>query len=246
MLKMVKNSEPPETLRGREVIEEAARSLRQMRLHANRGAFAEGKHVAVIVDPRWNEDNETIRVLITCYAFGHRRVDWEGLPIFVESQSENGVAWLCFLNRRGQAVVSNLPPGDYRLSTRLQPERVVPRVLEQQPEELAALAAQGEEVPRERRVWRGSKGSVVWTVEETEDGEVQVAFETEEECLAQHRIVFHLVEPDSRRVQHSGQLTLEPASTPGKWEGWCSLGSRAEVKGPYELVFDVLPPGEKE
>jgi hypothetical protein len=235
--------EQSQAQQGQTVIAEAAQLLRQMRFSQNQGAYAEGQQVAVSVDPRWNDDNETIRVLITCYAFGHRRVDWAKLPVHVLPEGGGtGVYAIVRLDTRGQAMIPRLPPGQYRLALRVKPAQVE-WVLAPQPQR---LAAQGEDEASGRRVWRGegADGPVVWILEETEEGDVQIAFETREESLAGCVVAFSLVDPASKRVHYSRQLTLAPAKTPGKWEGWYSVGTRTEVQGPYELVFEVLPPDE--
>jgi hypothetical protein len=234
-----------QTQKGWAAIEEAARLLRQMQFSHDYGAYAEGSHVAVSVDPRWNADHQTVSVLITCYPFGHRRTDWALLPIQVLPKSGGtGVHVITRLDARGQAVIPRLPPGDYRLSLRLKPLQLE-RVLFRQPER---LAAQGEDEQYERRLWRGEgeDGAIVWTVEETEEGDVQIAFETSEERLAGHRVVFSLVDPDSKRVHYKGCLSLKPARTSGKWEAWCSVGSRTDFQGPYELAFEVESADEGE
>ena len=46
---------------------------------------------------------------------------------------------------------------------------------------------------------------------------------------------------EGRRVA----VTLAPTRTPGKWEGWCSPGFRADFPGPYDLVCEILPPDEE-
>src|SRR5215831_448093 len=178
---MPKNSQTnDQPTRGRQVIEETAQLLRQMRFSSHQGAYAESQHVAVSVDPRWNKDDETLRVLITCYAFGHRSVDWGGLPVQVLPE-EGGVYAIVRLNGRGQAIIPRLPAGEYGLSLRTKPVRVA-LVLFRQPEH---LAAQGEGEQEERRVWRGEgeEGAVLWTIEETEEGDIQIAFETSAEQL---------------------------------------------------------------
>lgn len=239
----MKTKDQAETAKGQQVIEEAASLLRPLRFSQNRGAYAEGRHVAVSIDPRWNEDSESIRVLVTCQAFGHRHVNWARLPVQVLSES-GGVHAIARLDARGQASLPQLPLGEYRVSLRVKPAGVSP-VLSHR---LERLAAQGEDEPTERNVWRGEDEatSILWTIEETEDGDVQVAFETGDAQLAGRTIAFHLIDQDSKRVQHSRRLALEPTRIPGKWEGWCVLGSRTEVHGPYELVFELVPPGEVE
>ena len=228
---------------GWETIAEAAQLLRRLQFSHAYGAYAEGSHVSVSADPRWNADNETICVLITCYALGHHHTEWSSLPVYVSPEDTRaGVYAIARLDTRGQAFLPNLPPGVYHLSLRTKPTQVQP-VLFPQPER---LAAQGEDEESERQMWRGSseEGALVWTIEETEEGDVQIAFETHEERLAGQVVVFSLVDPDSRRVLYRHRLTLEPTRTSGTWEGWCSLGSQGQVHGPYELVFEVAPADE--
>jgi len=235
----------PDMPRGQQVIEETARLLRQMRFSQSQGGHAEGQHVAVSVDPRWNEGNETIRVLISCYAFGHRRVDWARLPVHVLPAGKGaGVHAIVRLDARGQTVIPRLPPGEYRLSLRRKPAGAEP-VLSRQ---LERLAAQGESDSEERRVWsgEGEDGTLLWSFEETEEGDVQIAFETNVQRLAGHVVIFSLIDPDSKHVQYRHRLTLGPTKTPGKWEGWCSLGARTEFQGPYELIFEVMLADEEE
>ena len=235
----------PGTPRGQRVIEEAAQLLRQLRFSTHRGAYAEGRHVAVSADPRWNADLETIQVLVTCHPFGHRRADWAALPVQVQPDSgASGVHALARLDTRGQAMVPRLPPGRYRLSLRLKPSQATP-VLSRPIERLAAKELEEQET--ERQVWQGAgeDNAILWTLEETEEGEVQIAFETSDERFANSTIVFHLIDPVSKQVQYSQTVTLAPTRTPGKWEGWRSLGFRIDFAGPYELVFAATTSDEE-
>jgi hypothetical protein len=228
---------------GSVALAEAAHLFRQMRFSYDHGAYAEGQHVAISVDPRWNVDRQTLCVLITCYAFGHNRIKWSSLPVYVLPEGgKAGVRVIARLDARGQTVIPSLPAGDYTLSLRLTPQRA-DLVLSDKPER---LAAQGEDEQDERRLWRGSSenDALIWTIEETEEGDVQIAFETHEERLAGSVVVFSLVELNSKHVHSSHRLTLEPTRTAGTWEGWCSVGSRAHLHGPYELVFEVVSPNE--
>jgi hypothetical protein len=230
----------PGAPRGRRVIEEAGQLLRQLRFSDHRGAYAEGARVAVSVDPRWNADQETFRALITCYPFGRRRTDWATLPIQVQPDGGvSGVSAFARLNPRGQVLIPQLPPGKYRLSLRFQPAQSAP-VLARPLERLAAREQGVSET--ERQVWQGEDNAIVWTLEETEEGEVQIAFETDEERFAEQTVIFYLIDPINGQVQHSQRLKLAPTRTPGKWEGWCAIGFRADFQGPYELVFEVAPP----
>jgi len=245
MRKNTSHKGQPTLQQGNVALAEAAQLFRQMRFTHNHGAYAEGQHVAISIDPRWNVDRQTLCVLITCYALGHNQIKWSSLPVYVSPESgKAGVSAIARLDVRGQTVIPSLPPGDYTLSLRFTPQRsdvVLGGKLER-------LAAQGEDEQDERRLWRGNSedDALTWTIEETEEGDVQIAFETHEERLAGHVVVFSLVEVDSKRVQYHHRLILEPTRTSGIWEGWCAVGSRAHLHGPYELVFEIVSPNEAE
>lgn len=235
---MPKNTEPSQ---GHATIEEAAQLLRQMRFSHRQGAYAEGRYVAISADPRWNADERTFRVQLSCLAFGHRRIDWERLPIHIAPEDRSsGIHVLTRLNPRGQALVPNLSPGEYRLTLRLRPPRIA-AVLSAEPDR---LAAQSEDEREERQVWRGESedGAILWSIEVEEEGDVQVAFETSAERLAGAVIAFSLIDPANQQIRYNRQLTLAPTRQPGKWEAWCSIGSRTEFQGPYELEFEILEP----
>lgn len=235
----------PRAVRGQEVIEEAARLIRQMRFSANRGAYAEGKHVAVSLDPRWNDDKETISVLITCYAFGHRQVDWVGQPVFILGEKVSAVSKF---NLRGQAIQAGLPPGDYRLTTSpVYGRSVAPVPL---PTRVQALAATGTARARgvaekegllEPVVYESVDGRVRATVRQTKTGKTEVAFETNDETLAGATVRFAFVE-ESGRVELSDEVKLEPVEGEERlWEGYRE--ELVEPSEPCELVFEVLRKG---
>lgn len=237
MLKSMENKEQPKALRGREVIEEAGRLLRQMHFSANRGAYAEGQHVAVSVDPRWNDDNKTISVLITCHAFGHRQVDWAGLPVFVLPEGgRTEVPLPPRLDSRGQAVITKLPLGDYRLSASAQ------------------WGVSGEPAPLAQkgpwsRVYSTHDGQAKVMVARTVTGELVVAGETDNPHLAGATVRFSLVRKGEPLTQLSGELILKPCEEqPNLWEGrWVyqtQLGLAAAGEEENEFVFCVLSPSE--
>jgi hypothetical protein len=178
--------------------------------------------------------------------------------VLVEPAQEEGarVFRLAFLNARGQTVVHGLPTATYRLDVLagqvsaparvLDPVEMGAGVLGSAPPEEGRLAAAGPggEPTREPRVWSGRSddGSLLWTVEATEEGDVQVAIETVEKRLAGQTVEFKLVDPATDKVPHDGRLTLQPARTAEKWEAWASLGPARDLGGPYELVLHLVPP----
>ena len=251
---------------GEEVVEEAARLIKQIRFSANRPAYREGKHVAVCVDPRWSADNRTIDVLITCYALGHQDVDWEGLRINIERrEDERSVTWLSFLNARGQSERNDLPVGKeyslslpYRVKSQIA-ERVLPiqerqirsrgsiQLNEEAEKTEYQLDTVNEEALAEPIVREGHTpdGSIHWIVKEIAEGHLEIYFEAQEE-LADGQIAVSLVEATSGCLQFSRILQLIPAEQPGRWEGKFSLGPSAGVRRPCDLVFEALPPADIE
>jgi len=225
---------------GKKVVEEAASLLRLMRFSTNHGAYAEGQSVAVSIDRRWNEDEETIQVLITCYAFGRRRVDWQGLPVFVLPETAQRSGWIAFLNAAGETFLPNLPPGDYRLAVSQQYRRSHDTVLQPtQPQALAAQPANRKSGVPETHIYETADGRVRGTVRQTSADTTVVAFETNDEAFAGATVRFAFVQASGQEA-YSTEVTLKPVeSEDGLWEGrW---EATIEISEPCELVFAVLP-----
>lgn len=237
----MRNRKPQKSPRGHEVVEEAARLLRRMGFSADRGAYAEGEYVAVTVDPVWNEDNQTLSAIITCYPFGHRQVDWDGMPVLVLSDSARNSARITFLNTRGQAMIAiekeqNLQSGEYHLKAAAQWGRS---------EELLPPPVQ----EPWSRVYPSNDGQVRTAVGLTAGGELVVAAETHNPRLAGATVRFCFGPADATTAQLSGELTLEPSKAQENvWEGrWIAPEQRvvaAKEIQQNELLFCVLPLSE--
>ena len=230
--------EPPEVLPDHEVISEATQLLRQMSFWSNRGAYAEGRYVAISVDPRWNDDCDTIRVALTCYAFG-QQVDWRRLPIVARPASVQHPYVIAHLNARGQAMMRRLPPDDYDLYVPEHYERsATPLPFAVSAGHLAA-ATETPDRPDEPQIYDTPDGRLRATVRRTLDGTIIVAFETEEAALA-GAVVYFAFMSEGGEVQHSASVTLTPvAEEPGLWEArW-----EAEIAftEPYAFEFGLIP-----
>ncbi|MBN2566334.1 MAG: hypothetical protein JXB46_11550 [Candidatus Eisenbacteria bacterium] len=228
---------------GAVLIKEIKQLAEGLRFSPNRGAIAEGEHVAVLVDPRWNDDGETLQVLITSHAYGHQKVDWSRLLFRAAAESEG--SRLTFLQRpddRGHALFKRLPPADYRIRAlelvAVKPFAVIPEAL--RAESLAAAAGEkpGDLFLEGPRVSRSADGRLMATVRPVPSG-VEVAFETREKALAGARVAFALVAEDSGAVEVEAEVTLTPVKDEeGIWEGvWQS--ERAGTR-PCRMVFQVV------
>ena len=229
----------PELRQDHPILSEAMQLLRRMSFWSNRGAYAEGRYVAISVDPRWNEDHETIQVALTCYALGQQQVDWQELPIVARPADTRYPYGIAHLNARGQAIMVYLQPNDYRLFV---PERYgrseAPLPFGSSHGHLAA-ATEDLNRPHEPHIYDSPDGSMRATVRRTLDGTTIVAFETEEAKLAGAVVYFAFVLA-SGEIQHSASVALTPvAEEPGlleaRWE--------AEVAFTEHCTFEfgVIP-----
>jgi hypothetical protein len=96
------------------IISEAKAFLNKMRFSEISPARLEGDHIAIFIDPQFNEDSETIKVFITCHAFGHQEADWDRYVIFIKEDA--GHRYFSLLNLAGHASFRALPFGNYRMS----------------------------------------------------------------------------------------------------------------------------------
>ncbi|HEU4388991.1 MAG TPA: hypothetical protein VFV34_14420 [Blastocatellia bacterium] len=251
---MSNNIVKKQTTRGVDILEEAAKLLSQISFSANHPAQARGERVAISVDPRWSDDKQTIRVLITCFALANRQVDWEGLR--VEIKERNGtVTWLTWMNPRGQAIRDLLPArGEYRIALPFRVKsQVVPQVFgERIRSRRSLIVTRGQGGEQRGPASAGEigdqaiqlpEGPISSSIKVVESARLLVSFQTEDPALAMHRIAFSLVQSSNGRVQYSE--VVEPLA-PGKWRSEFSPSSSADSNESYDLVFETLAPADDE
>jgi hypothetical protein len=236
----------PEVRQGHEILSEAARLLGQMSFWSNRGAYAQGRYVAISVDPRWEEDHTTIQVVLTCYAFGHPQLDWQGLPVMIRPSGQGlagpgHLSGMTRLDARGQGRMTRLQPDDYRL---LVPERygrgAEPLSFAIRPSQgHLAAATEAPDEPFEPHIYTSPDGSLLATVRRTSDGTAIVAFETSEAALAGTAVYFAFV-LESGDILQSATLELasveeEPGLLEARWE------AEVEFTEPCTFEFGIFP-----
>jgi hypothetical protein len=230
-----------EVRQGHEILSEAAQLLSHMSFWSNRGAYAEGRYVAISVDPRWNEDHETIQVILTCYAFGQQQVDWQGLPIVARPAGARNPYGIAHLNARGQGMMARLQPDDYRLLVlehHGQGEAPLPFGVHLDHGHLAA-ASEKPDGSFEPQLYDSPDGSVRATVRRTLDETTIVAFETREADLASAVVYFAFV-LESGEIQHSASVAFtpveeEPGLLEARWEADVEFTERCTFE------FGVIP-----
>ena len=209
---------------GAEVVEEAARLL-AVEISPERGAHRAGEHAAVSVDPRWNDDRTTIRLIVTCMAFGHRPARWAGLPIVVEPVEIGGTSRVAFLDARGHCVVPDLTAAGHSVFTSACHGASAGPVLRP-----GAPPAPGDHFSADGRL-RAS-------VRLTGSGDIELAIETADAALAQGRVRFAFV-AESNRVEHEGEIAFTPIKR-RKQDVWVARRVEAtKVSAPCRLVFLV-------
>jgi hypothetical protein len=212
----------------------------------NRGAYAQGRYVAITVDPRWDDDQTTIQVVLTCYAFGHPNVDWQGLPVLVRPLGQGragpgNVYSMTRLDARGQGRVTRLQPDDYRL---LVPERYgrgeepLPFGAHQTHGSLAA-ATEASDEPFEPHIYASPDGSLLATLRQSPEGTTIAAFETSEAELVDAVVYFAFVLESGDTLQSATvQLTPveeEPGLLEARWEAEVDCTERCTFE------FGILP-----
>jgi len=229
------------------VLTETTRLMEQMRFTTGRGAFAEGRHASVMVDSPPGENGKTFNLFITCHPHQPVRLACDGLPVFVTPRhGGSDRCWITFLDSHGQAWLTDLPAGEYRLnsSTCFGPREPTGPLWIHAP----ALAAKSlmpqptrqPEFDQWARIVESNDGRVRATVRLTPHGSIALAIETGDVALAKGWVNYALVSPTGAVTQH-GTLVLEEVSgrTP-LWEGrteWRVSGQQA-----CGLVFAVQPP----
>ncbi len=231
----------PERRQGHEVVREAAQLLSRMSFWSNRGAYAEGRYVAISVDPRWDEDNETIQVLLTCYTLGQQQVDWQALPVITRPAGQRSVYGIARLNARGQGRMTHLQPDDYRLVV---PERYgrseapLPFSSGGVQGDLAA-ATEDPEASFEPQIYDAPDGSIRAAVRRSFEGTTIVAFETSEADLTGVVVYFAFVLASGETLYSATVAFVPVEEEPGlleaRWE------ADIEFPGHCTFEFGVLP-----
>jgi len=183
-------------------LEELVELLSRVHFSAHYSPYAGGKHVAVLIAPRWNEDGETIRVTIQCLSRGHWEVPWEGMPLFIypSDASPDQARQLAFLNTRGSATLFKLQPGEYRVmcSTTYGVSR-------------RPIAVQRVQPPWDRRFDSVDK-RVSTVVHQKAGGLYEVSAESSrsEKALENAVVLYAFVEQESNTIRRVGRAVLQP------------------------------------
>ncbi|MEN8131927.1 MAG: hypothetical protein ABFS45_17445 [Pseudomonadota bacterium] len=228
---------------GYEVVEEAVHLLAKLQFDAHSGTSAEGKHVLVNVTPTMSSGQNSIRVLVTCYAYAHRRVDWSTLRIIVQQKGSNRHPVSLFpLLKRGQASLQGLEPAGYSVFAYHRTQQPYQILRSKRAEHTLAADSPPERpldkpLDRPRTVYRSE--DLTATLSPSEIG-VRVDFETANPRHEGARVEFCFVAPETGDILVSDRVILQriPAEQLwlGTWEG--AVGPEAIVEFAHRLVSE--------
>jgi hypothetical protein len=185
-------------------------------------------------------------LLVSAFGGVSKRVRLEGVQLHARREDEAGaVLRVAEVTERGDLTIRGLRagPGYVLRSPVVVGRSVKPVALPVWRHAWAAQAAEQPTVkPWELPVYTSSDGKVAATVRPLDGEEAAISFETREPELVGASVRFALVS-ESGRVEHRGEVTLEPAGE-GVWEGRWS--GKVELPAPCELVFEVAEKTEGE
>lgn len=101
-------------VKGYSVIVEARKLAQDASFSEIEGVYLPGDEVTLVVDPRYNEDCRTFRVLVTFLPRFGQDVDWAGVE--VQAVRSEGLTESVPINQRGSALFASLDPGHYTLA----------------------------------------------------------------------------------------------------------------------------------
>ena len=227
---------------GYDVLQETVALLQGLEFSVQEGVTVSGEYVRLVIAPHWN-GVDAYRLLMTCFVYGDRKVDWANMPVHLVAKTGAGSPVFVFrVNPRGQAIIDGISPGEYRMSVSKTyfGGSSMPIILP--PENLEQLAASGRQKGDkwpETLLTCVSNDSRLLAVPQTDvNGHVTIKFESNDESLANGRVRFSVIKPTGE-VVFSHECVLEKNSHAGVWAAqW--VGD-LDVSTPANLVFDFVP-----
>ena len=224
------------------VMEEAGRLLRLKEVSPTQAAITRGQRVEVQVIPTWDEVGDSFHLSILCHANG-KAVAWEGAPLFIEpAEASQGLLWMHFLDQRGRATVTNLPPGAYRVRLSLSAGASIEDTSSDIRYPYAAasgdLGSATDEEALQATVYESCDRKLRTSLRASA-GAVSVTIETHDPGFAGRNVRFFFV-AESGRVEHSSAVRLDPVDDEeelwrGHWQG--PVGGTEDCR----FIFEPVP-----
>ncbi len=229
-------------IEGYDVIEETVSLLHGLEFSAQEGTTVSGEFVRLVIAPQWN-GVDAYRLLLTCFVYGDRKVDWANMPVRLSSIGGTSAPVFVFrVNPRGQAIINGVPPGEYRMSVKMTYSGGgdIPVILPQDEfERLAASSEQNHDKWPEPLMTLVSNDARLLAVPQSDaHGHLSITFESRDKSLAYGSVRFAVIDA-AGEVILSHELVLEKSEHPGVW--MAKWYGDLDIKSPASLVFDAVP-----
>lgn len=243
---------PSSSARDQEAITHAIGLLDRLVVSTWMGSGVTGELSHVMIDPLPNEDSDTCRLRIMCFAAGNRSPAWKGVPILVlsEDDSTESVVGATRLNSTGMASLDKLSPGEYQLAVSAhwffsdQPLVMPTAGHDQVPEALAAAESPDENVvpwPELPPACKTNDGRAIVTPLQTDNGALELACESTDPAMSEALVRFAVVYP-SGEIECAGRLVLKQIpDRQGYHARWKGSVTPTE---PCHLLVQVFPLAE--
>ncbi|MDX2505556.1 MAG: hypothetical protein QNL62_13915, partial [Gammaproteobacteria bacterium] len=204
---------------GYDVLQEAVELLKGLEFSVQEGVTVSGESLRLVIAPRWN-GVDAYRLLMTCFVYGDRKVDWANMPVHLVATTGAGSPVFVFrVNPRGQAIIDGISPGEYRMSVSKtyfggsNMPIILPR---ENQEQLAASGVQTGDKWPEKLLTCVSNDSRLRAVPQTDaNGNITITFEANDESLANGRVRFSVIKPTGK-VVISHECVLEKNAHTGE------------------------------
>ncbi len=225
-----------------DAVRDAIKLLQGLEFSTEEGIVVGGEHVRVVITPRRNELDD-FHLMLTCFAFGDRKVEWAGLPVRLTAVANSRSPVFIFrVNPRGQAIIDNVPGGEYKLSIMATYFGGSEEPLFFPNSNIEQLVASGKETlqswPEPMLTCTSNDAQLMAIPEVGTSGQTRISFESSSDVQMDGMVRFALID-NSGKVVFAEELVLERDEI---HDIWASLWEgQLDLKAPVNLVFDFSP-----
>jgi hypothetical protein len=227
---------------GFDVVHDALNLLQGLEFSTEEGATASSSLLRVVIAPRWN-GVDAYQLMLTCFVFGDRKVDWANMPVRITAANKPGEPIYIFrVNPRGQAVIDGVPAGEYKVSTMStyfgghEEPLFAPGNI---PGQLAAAGVEAKpDWPEPMLTCISNDARLIAIPEIDEDGQARITFESTQDADMDGMVRFALVDTLGK-VVFSAELELHRDKAHNIWDAHWE--GKMNLVTAVNLVFDYLP-----
>jgi hypothetical protein len=195
-----------------EALKEARSFLTHMSFAPDSGAYAVGNHVAITIDPQWNDDDQKLHVHFFCNAFERWLVDWSGFTFWLRNKTTN-VDCIVSLDRCGYAL-RKLKDLTYETHIKCVRAFVDANVIDK-----ALFAGAPLQAMQATRKLDHRFASADRCLQITLKSEPQHRVQIRAQYIEQATVEFAFFDPESGEIERAGEIHLEQSARRHTWSG---------------------------